>query len=352
MPGCQKPDRTPVTTAVTSPAGAVPNAAGTSPARTTSVKQTVQRPTFDGERALAQLKKQCDFGPRPLGSEAHEKLRAYLLAEMKKYADKTLTQEFTYRDMPVTNIVGIFYPEGSQQPAAQPVLLMAHWDTRPIADGPYSSEVGKNPPFRYGPHGWNRTAPILGADDGASGVAVLLELARLFKQKRSPVGVLLLLDDGEDYGDFRANNGEGDGVILGARYFAKHFQETKEFGRPNYGILLDMVGAKGLILPREDFSQQYAPGTNDKVFGMAQALGYGNIFLANETQSVEDDHIPLNQAGIPTIDLIHPLPFGNYETTGYRFWHTLQDTPDKCSAKSLKAVGETVAEVLYRETPE
>lgn len=333
------------------PAPAAAESPGTPVAAPTSDKRVEARPAFDGDRALVQLQKQCDFGPRYLGSEAHEKLRAYLLAAMQKYADKTLTQTFTYRDMPVTNIIGVFYPAGSDKPAAQPVLLLAHWDTRPISDGPFSAETKSGVHFRYGPRGWSPLAPIPGADDGASGVAVLLELARLFKQRKPPVGVLLLLDDGEDYGDFRANNDTGDGVILGARYFAEHFRDTKEFGQPDFGILLDMVGAKGLILPRELFSQQYAPGTNEKVYGIAQSLGYGDVFLADHTQEVEDDHLPLNNAGIPTIDLIHPLPFGDYVKTGYRYWHTREDSADKCSAKSLKIVGDTLAEVIYRETP-
>lgn len=347
--GCPQPASAP-TNAINAVTATTPTTTGTSAAPVPSVKKT-ERPTFDGERAYQQLKKQCDFGPRYLGTKAHEELRDYLVKEMKKYADETITQEFKYRGMPVTNVVGVFYPAGAKQPAKSPVLLMAHWDTRPIADGPYSTALRQGA-FEYGPKGWNRLAPILGANDGASGVAVLLELARLFKEKHPPVGVLLLLDDGEDYGDFRANNGDGEGVVLGAIYFAKHFQDNKVFGKPAYGILLDMIGGKNLILPREEASQQYAASANDKVFGVAQSLGYDMTFRANETQSVDDDHIPLNRAGIPTIDLICPLPMGSYETTGYRYWHTLEDTADKCSAESLKMVGETMAEVLYREQPE
>jgi hypothetical protein len=361
--GCHKPRSEPSTeapavatatfgkeTGGTSAAPTPAKESGTSPSVGTSSNTGIARPTFDGERAFAQLKKQCDFGARPLGSDAHEKLRDYLVAEMKKYADETVTQEFKYRGMPVTNVIGVFYPAGSKEPSKSPVLLMAHWDTRPIADGPFSSEMRSGKPFQYGPNGWNRTTPIMGANDGASGVAVLLELARLFKEKKPTVGVVLLLDDGEDYGDFHANNYQGDGVVLGARYFARHFHENKAFGQPNYGILLDMIGAKNLILPREAISQQYAPGTNEKVFDIAKSLGYSDVFRYQETQQVDDDHLPLNEAGIPTIDLIHPLPYNEYQTTGYVQWHTLQDTPDKCSAKSLKIVGETMAEVIYRET--
>lgn len=315
-----------------------------SPSANTEARQTA----FDAEKCWAILKKQCDFGPRPLGSPAHDKTRDYLIAEMKKYADTTVTQEFSYRGMTVTNIIGVFQPEGSRQKPQKPFLLMAHWDTRPIADGPHSRV--KTPPFRYGPKGWSRTTPILGANDGASGVAVLLELARLFKEKRPAIGVVILLDDGEDYGDFNAPNG-GDGVELGAKYFSMHCQAEKAYGKPGFGILLDMVGAKNLLIASEAISQQYAPGTNDKVFNAAQALGYGEIFQRNLTQHVGDDHLPLNQAGIPTIDLIHPLPYGLYERTGYLQWHTLEDTPENCSSRSLKAVGDVVAAVIYAEAP-
>lgn len=306
-------------------------------------------PAFDGEKAFELLRKQCDFGPRPLGSEAHAKTRAFLLEEMKKYADTTIEQTFTYRHMTASNIIGIFHPADTKQPSANPVLLMSHWDTRPIADGPNSNETRRGIVFRYGPNGWNPTAPIPGACDGASGVAVLLELARLFHEKKPTVGVVLLLDDAEDYGDFNANNYTGEGVELGAKYFADHYKDIKEVGKPTYGILLDMVGGKGAFFPREKYSQDNAAAVNDKVFGIAKEMGYTRQFRSNETEEVGDDHIWINKVGIPMIDLIHPLPLGEYETRGYVYWHTLQDTPDKCSPLSLKVVGEVMAEVIYRE---
>lgn len=353
--GCQ-PERTPAAATGLSSAP-LTSVTGETKAETTtpqpaSVKEPTQRkptPKFDGERAFAQLKKQCDFGPRYLGSSGHEKCKDYLVAEMKKYADDVVTQDFTYRGLPVSNVAGVFYPAGSDKPSASPVLLLAHWDTRPIADGPNSAEAGRGAPYRFGAKGWNRTNPIPGANDGASGAAVLLELARLFKQQKPSVGVVLLCVDGEDYGDFRANNNEGDGVFLGSRHFAQNYRKNKAFGQPIYGILLDIVGGKNLLLPREEQSQQYAPGTNDKVFSIAQTLGYGKAFRYDKSQTVEDDHIPLNEAGIPTIDLLHPLPFGEYEFTGYAYWHTVKDTPENCSAKALQMVGEVMAEVVYTE---
>lgn len=344
--GCRPASVAPATSAAVS-ATAPNTAARQSEANAASKKP--ERPAFDGDRAFALLKKQCDFGPRYLGSKPHDELRDYLLEEMKKYADETIAQEFTYRKMTGTNVVGVFNPRGATEPSKAPILLMAHWDTRPIADSRLSAETRRGVAFKYGPEGWNRLTPILGANDAASGVAVLLELARLFKQQKPDVGVVILLTDGEDYGDFRANGGEGEGVTLGAIHFAKHFQENKAFGFPHFGILLDMVGAKNLVILREEFSQRYAPGTNEKVFRIAQELGYGRVFQFSETQEVDDDHLSLNQAGILTIDLIQP--FGTTNPNSYSYWHTLQDTPDKCSAKSLKIVGETVAEVIYREQP-
>ena len=307
------------------------------------------RPKFDGQAAFVHLKKQCDFGARVLGSAVHEKCAEYLKDEMKKYADEIIVQETTYRGMPVKNIIGVFYPAGSKTPSANPVLLFSHWDTRPIADGPFSTTLRSGAPYRFGAKGWNRTNPIPGASDGASGGAVLLELAKMFKQQKPRVGVLLMFADGEDYGDFSGNNHEGDGVFLGSRYFAKNYLKNKTLGQPAYGILLDMVGGKNLILPREATSDQFARQVNDRIYGAAQKLGYSSVFLANEIQSVEDDHVPLNQEGIPTVDLIHPLPFGNYERTGLVQWHTLQDSPENCSPKSLQTVGETLAEVVYNE---
>lgn len=336
---------------ITAPTSAAPN-----PAVTPSPKPR-QEHKFDGESAFALLRKQCDFGPRPIGSSAHEKCLAFLLEEMRKYADETLTQKFNYKagsvNLPNTNVIGVFYPAGTTKPSNHPILLMTHWDTRPIADGPYSTEKDRG--FRFENGAWHPQAPILGASDAASGVAVLLQLAKMFKANPPPCGVVMLLDDGEDYGDFLGGGGEGDGVELGAHYFADHYKDKEyvpEFGQPTYGILLDMVGGKNAFFPREELSETGAAKTyDDRVFQKADELGYGAIFPKEKHQSVGDDHVWTNKAGIPTIDLIQPLPSLDYERTGYIYWHTLQDTPDHCSPKTLKAVGEVVAGVIYSEAP-
>lgn len=337
------------------PANAVSPAvsAGTSAAAPTDPAQPsgrVRRPAFDAAAAFALLTRQCEFGPRALGSKAHERTKDYLLAEMKQYADVTIAQTFDYRGMPVTNVIGVFNGAGTTAPSRNPVLLLTHWDSRPISDGPYSTEASKTPLFHYDASGWNRTTPIMAANDGASGTAVLLQMARMFKKNPPPVGVVILLDDGEDYGDFHANNEKGEGIELGSRYFATHFKTDRRLGRPAYGVLLDMVGGKDLVLPMEANSMRCAPGTLTKVYQAGQALGYKSTFRGDLTFNVNDDHIALNEAGLRVIDLV-PY-FGDTAppgVTGYTYWHTLQDTADKCSADSLKIVGETLSEVIYNE---
>lgn len=273
------------------------------------------RPAFDGERAMKVLVKQCAFGPRVPGTQPHEAARAYLAEELRKYADKVTVQAFQYDGIPMQNIIGVFNPEASRR-----ILLCAHWDSRPHADMELDAA--------------RRKQAIPGANDGASGVAVLMELARLLKQQRPDVGVVIALLDGEDYGNFDTD----EGVLLGAKYLARHY--TNLGAKPVYGVLLDMVGDRDLVINRERNSQRVAPDVNDKVFQIAQELGYGKHLVKDPMVEIVDDHIPLSRGGIPTIDLID---------FNYGPWHTLDDTPDKCSAASLAVVGETVAELVYRE---
>jgi hypothetical protein len=274
-----------------------------------------QRPAFDGARAYEDLKAQCGLGARVPGTEAHGKCRDFLVNELKKSAERVITQDFTFGRLPLSNVIGFFNEGASRQ-----VLLCAHWDSRPFAD----EEV--NPA--------KRRQPVMGANDGASGVAVLLELARMFKSKAPDVGIVIALFDGEDYGDFQRDWG----VFLGSRYFAKRM---KSLCSPTYGILLDMVGDRDLAIYREGTSEQRARRINDLVFGIARELGHAKHFVDQVRYTITDDHVAVNDAGVPCIDLID---------FDYAHWHTVDDTPDKCSAESLKIVGETIAEVVYRET--
>jgi Zn-dependent M28 family amino/carboxypeptidase len=192
-------------------------------------------------------------------------------------------------------------------------MISAHWDTRPTADNDMNEE--------------NRSKPILGADDGASGVAVLLELARVLHQEKPDCCVILAFWDGEDWGP-----GE-DKMYLGSVYFAKHPHPID----PTESILLDMIGQKQLQIPREGWSQQNFPALDDAIWKSAKTAGQGNIFVDSPGESIDDDQIPLAKLGIPSIDLID---------FNYAYWHTLDDTPDKCDPNSLGAVGKTLEQYL------
>ena len=274
-------------------------------------------PPFDGEHAFTLLKKQCDFGPRVPNTKGHEQCLAFLENELSPYADKVERQHFTFSDtsrherLDLTNIIGVINPNATRK-----ILLLTHWDTRPTADQEIDPDKKK--------------MPIPGADDGASGTAVLLELARNLHRKRPDIGVVLLFVDGEDWGP------GDDKMYLGARYFAQH----PGVYRPDYAILLDMIGDDKLDVYREKSSQELHPDINDKVWKAAADLGYGVQFPDQVKYQITDDHDPLNAAGIPTVDLID---------FDYAYWHTLDDTPDKCRPESLKVIGDVMQKVIYDE---
>lgn len=283
-------------------------------------------PAFDGTRAYELLKKQCDIGPRYPGAPGHKATAEFIASELKPLADEVSTHSFKYRvsgkTLEFTNIYAVFNSDASRF-----VLLCAHWDTRPYADQEID-EVKK-------------TKPVPGANDGASGVAVLLELANMFKSKNPDVGVVMAFFDGEDYG----MNLED--MFIGSKEFAKHwktaFQPKGKQITYEYGILLDMIGDINLRIEKEEYSMQKAPEVVEKVWSAARRLGYGHIFANEERPMVYDDHIPLCEAGIPCIDVID---------LNYAHWHTIDDTPDKCSPKSLQIVGEVVTKVVYEEGAE
>lgn len=279
-------------------------------------------PIFDSENAYALLIKQCDFGPRAPGTAGHQKCRDFLIQTLRSYADEVNTQPFmlSYKapdgqshSAAAANIIANFQPDKSER-----ILLCAHWDTRPWAD------MDANPA--------NRNKPIIGANDGASGVAVLLEIARLLSQSKPQVGVDIILFDGEDAG----HHGEDRSYALGSAAFAR--QKDPQY-RPRWGILLDMIGDANLTIYQEDFSLRYAPAVVEKVWNKAAELGIGE-FIPQSGYGIFDDHIPLLEAGIPCIDLID---------FDYPSWHTTLDTPDKCSASSLEKVGRLLVALIYGE---
>jgi len=274
-------------------------------------------PTFDGEQAYQYLIKQCDFGPRVPGSKAHQDCLNFLSAKLKQFGASVTPQPFR-RKLPgfenpvtMTNIIASFAVQKTER-----ILLCAHWDSRPWADQDSDSE--------------NRNKPILGANDGASGVAVLLEVARHLQLTEPKYGVDIVLFDGEDSG----LPGQTDSYALGAQHFAKN----KDFRyRPQFGILLDMIGDKDLQIYQEENSVNYAPQIVERIWDRAAELGSAS-FHASSGYQVTDDHLPLLNVGIPCVNLID---------FDYEYWHTLADTPDKCSPESLAEVGRLVLSLLY-----
>lgn len=282
-------------------------------------------PAFNADSAFSFLLAQTAFGPRNPASPGHRDCLEYLAAELHRRTPDVRLQPFTAdgcggERLPLTNVIASFRPELEDR-----VLLCAHWDTRPRA------ERDEDPARRH--------LPIIGANDGASGVAVLLELARLFHESPPPAGVDIVLFDGEDYGE----EGDLDRYLLGSRYFAR--TAVREL-RPRFGVLLDMVGDASLELPREGYSVRFAPDVVEEVWRTAGRLGVAE-FLDAVGPEVYDDHVPLNEAGVPTINIIDFA----YPNALHRFWHTHQDTPDKCSPASLAAVGAVLTHLLYAGRP-
>ena len=279
-------------------------------------------PSFDGKNAYEYLKTQTNFGPRSPNSVGHKKCLEYLQHELTQLAEAVNLQPFTETGydgeaLNFSNIIASFNLQATTR-----ILLIAHWDTRPRAD----QDKDKR----------KRDSPILGANDGASGVAVYLEIARHLKSNTPNVGIDILFVDGEDFG----KEGDTKNYLLGAKYFSKSM--PKEFS-PAFGILLDMVGDKELELRKERYSLKYAPDIVELVWSTAKELGVAQFSW--ETQDwVTDDHLPLNEAGIKTIDLIDFY----YPDRTNRYWHTTEDTPDKCSPESLEAVGNVLMHVIYQ----
>jgi hypothetical protein len=268
--------------------------------------------TFNAERAFADLKVQCEFGPRVPGSIAHQKTQEYLFATLKKLAQEVALQPFEFsqgnKTVKMNNILARFGEGGGET-----LLLAAHWDTRPFAD--------------QDPNPANRNKPILGANDGASGVAVLLEVARALKSNPPPRQVIIALFDGEDYGRTAST------MFLGSTHFARHTGRWKA----DYGILLDMVGDRNLELPMEQNSWNADRYLTEAIWRRAEEMGL-SAFQRRRGPAIMDDHLPLIRAGVPTVDIID---------FDYPHWHTVGDTPDKCSPESLEVVGQLVLSIVY-----
>lgn len=275
---------------------------------------------FDQKVAWAHLVKQVEFGPRFAGTPGHIATRDWLKARLEESCENVRLQPFTHQWSQTSKPVQMWnvVAEQNWQKAKVRVLLLAHWDTRPYAN--------------EDPNLANTNKPILGANDGASGVAVLLEVARAIKGRLGDVGIMILLTDGEDLGPGLNE------MFLGARHFAANLPQPK----PNYGILLDMIGDKDLRIPMEQNSFSHAERLVRAFYGHARSIGLDKTFPYMVGDLISDDHLPLIAAGVPTMDLID---------FDYPYWHTLQDTIDKCSPDSLGKVGKAVETWLLKKPP-
>ena len=304
-------------------------------------------PEFSADSAYAFCQRQCDFGPRTMNSEAHEKCGQWIAQKFASYGLEVIEQRATLKGFDGTpllsnNIIASYQPELKDR-----ILICAHWDSRPWADND--------------PDEANHTKPVMAANDGASGVAVMLEIARLLAPLSSlekdtiplasdsieapsvAIGVDFICFDAEDWG----SDNVSDSWALGAQYWAAH--PHREGYTARYGILLDMVGGQGARFYREGFSMYYAPKIVEKVWRTADALGYGSIFPQEDGHPITDDHGPVNTvAGIPCIDIIPYYPDCRESSFGPT-WHTVNDDMAHIDANTLKAVGQTLVQVIFSE---
>jgi len=292
-------------------------------------------PDFNEDSAYMFLKTQVDLGTRVTGSPGWAKCRDYLVGSMRKWADTVIIQEAVVRtfnglSLKANNIIASFNPEDSRR-----ILLAAHWDTRPFAD------LDPNPE--------NHKKPIDGANDGASGVAVLMEIARLMSENNPNIGIDIIFFDAEDYGVTNDRKDIPNSEYtwgLGSQYWAKNPHIPGYNAR--YGILLDMVGAPSPNFSQEGFSLKYAPDVLKRVWKTAARLGYGPFFTEKKMGYITDDHYFVNKyAGIPMIDIIHHDP--STPSGFFPYWHTMKDNIDNIDKNTLKIVGQTVITVIWEE---
>lgn len=294
---------------------------------------TVKAPEFNADSAYQYIQAQADFGPRVPNTEAHRKCGDYIASQLEKFGAKVYNQNadliaYDGTILKARNIIGAYKPESKKR-----VLICAHWDSRPYAD----NDPDEN----------NHHKPILGVNDGASGVGVILEIARQISMKQPEIGIDLILFDAEDYGTpqfYKGNFKEGT-WCLGSQYWGRTQHVDKYNAR--YGILLDMVGGKNSAFYYEKYSSRTANGPMKKIWNKAHEAGFGKYFIKETGQEVTDDHIYVNElARIPCVDII------NYDEGNGSFgetWHTVNDNMDNIDKNTLKAVGQTVMEVIYNE---
>jgi Zn-dependent M28 family amino/carboxypeptidase len=274
---------------------------------------------FVGTSAFGYIQSQVAFGPRVPGTAAHEKMGDWLDSLLRQRADTVVVQSWTHvtagkTKLPLRNFIARFNPAADKR-----LLLLAHWDSRPVSDSPTSRDSSH---------------AVVGANDGGSGVALLLGVADVLKRTPPAIGVDLLFVDGEDYGDFTKTPND---VLIGSRYYGAH---QLAGSRPLYAVLFDLVADKDLQIYQEGNSVVGAPEVVELVWDTAKELGYGGYFIASPRHTLIDDHLELQKAGIRAIDVVD---------FDYPPWHTQYDTIDKVSAASLQVVGDVAVELIRRE---
>lgn len=295
---------------------------------------TVPIPQFNADSAYRFVQEQLSFGFRIPGTKAHFACAAYIESKMSEWCDTVIVQNFSatlWNNQTVKgkNIIASIRPELGKR-----ILLAAHWDSRMWAD--HDSNVD------------NHKQPIMGANDGASGVAMLMELARVMKEQKLQVGVDFIFFDVEDQGipewtqEYQDNS-----WCKGSQYWAQH--PHVPYYSAVYGILFDMVGSAEPRFTKEEISRRYAPGIMNKVWNAADVLGYGNIFVDDETDPILDDHLYVNQIiGIPMIDIVQNTPGVSF----FEYWHTIYDNIDCIDKQTLKMVGDVTLKAIYADYAE
>ena len=325
-------------------------------------------PAFVADSAFAFCEAQCEFGPRTMNSEAHDRCAQWIVKKFQQYGCQTTLQEATLTgydgtSLKATNIIASYNPVAplnppqggrSQSDSVSPplgesegagrILLCAHWDSRPWADNDPDSA------------NWHK--PVMAANDGASGVAVMLEIARLLQQADSlKLGVDFICFDAEDWGTPQwdtTTQVQGDPWALGAQYWSQQYaaalsNSAQGVARYRFGILLDMVGGQGARFYKERFSKQYASQVVEKVWAAARVVGYGSMFPDSDGEHITDDHVSVNTvAHVPCIDIIPFYP--ECEQSGFGpTWHTVNDDMQHIDLNTLQGVGQTVIQVLFSE---
>ena len=307
-------------------------------------------PAFVADSALAFCQAQCDFGPRTMNSEAHDRCAQWIVKKFQQYGCQTTLQEATLTgydgtSLKATNIIASYCPAAFDSTAAgEKILLCAHWDSRPWADNDPDST------------NWHK--PVMAAKDGASGVAIMLEIARLLQQADSlKLGVDFICFDAEDWGTPQwdtTTQVQGDPWALGAQYWSQQYaaalsNSAQGVARYRFGILLDMVGGQGARFYKERFSKQYASQVVEKVWTAARVVGYGSMFPDSDGEHITDDHVSVNTvAHVPCIDIIPFYP--ECEQSGFGpTWHTVNDDMQHIDLNTLQGVGQTVIQVLFSE---